>query len=414
MVPGISKDIFEFDLGISGWNLNIKRGTLTFCADATHIIDEAKINFETADGKQSFNISEDEPFILQEFSNYKNASLKIIFEKGFLEQGSFVLYWFGNILYVLLLLAPGLLAFITVIYCYVLWNKYGKDPKGPFVTQYAPPKGVTPAFAMCVLDRDKKKHYDFDYFFITLSHLVMKGYISVTEYQGKVCVTSLKGDDYSELIDEDKLIYKSLFLYSPKLILDGRNITYMYNAISLLIDRLDKKRESFFRHNLWYMTVPAALTFCSVFFDFFAFLFLSDMKIYAIFCFIISLTAFVLFLKFIDNVTPEFQKLYCKIMGFKQYLEIAEQGRIKFSNPFEKERIFCDYLAYAYAFGIGKGLVKMFPAHFSYTLVASLNCMTANRTVMFNVFQSKIYHNERSYLSSGSSLIRTVMRMRRK
>ncbi len=88
--------------------------------------------------------------------------------------------------------------------------------------------------------------------------------------------------------------------------------------------------------------------------------------------------------------------------------------RIEFSNPFEKDRIFCDYLAYAYAFGIGKGLVKMFPAHFSYTLVASLNCMTANRTLMFNVFQSKIYHNKRSHFSSGSSLIRTIMKMRRK
>lgn len=406
MAPGISKDTLNFDLNLSGWNLEISQGYLFFTAESTHVINKAKITLKTADGKQSFDIEEDVPFLLTEnFKKYKNVSLKIVFEKGFLEESSLLVYWFKNLLYNFIFFGPFLLTFIIVVYCYVLWKKYGEDPKGPFVTEYAPPEGVTPAFAMCVLDRNKEKHYNFDYFFITLSHLIMKGYVSVTEYKSKVCVTALKGDDATGLIDEDKIIYKNLFMYSPKIILDGRNKMYMYNALSALVDRLEMKRAALFQHNLWHMIVPATLTFFSFFF-----ILISEgvMKVWAILCFLISFAAFAIFLKFIDNVTPEFKKLYCKIMGFKQYLETAEQGRIEFSNPFEKERVFCDYLAYAYAFGIGKGLVKLFPAHFQSSLVASLNCMTMNKTMIFDTIHNGI--NEQMVQASSIKGVEHNMR----
>ena len=362
-------------------------GTIIVDANISHIINKSQIIFKQKNKKIPFEIQEGKSFPITDALNKNfDVSLDLVFEGGSFESSTIATKTFFKLINIL----PVLNLFLLILYSYILWNKYGKDPKGPFVTEYAPPKNVTPAFAKYILNR--REPPNFYYFIITLISLVMKKYIKITEVKGQVFVTSLKGSDSSDLVEEDKIIYDSLFAYSPEIVLDNRNAVYIYNAISALFNRLETKREQFFTHNIWYTMIPNCLLLVSIGLPF---AFSGAMRGFAIICFFIAVVVYACFLATIDNVAPQYQKLYCQIMGFKQYLEIAESGRIALSNPFDKERLFCDYLPYAYAFGIGKGLIKMFPAQFDWSLVASVNFIARDKTnIMLNDimgFYSKKY-----------------------
>ena len=350
------KDVFKFDLNLSDWSYNFKQGTILFKVDGNHINKNTLIKI---DGKP-FHAEEGKELILTPYLD-KNISVDLSFEKGFFDSYSFLFRYLRNFLNIL----PVLVMLFMLIYCYFIWSKYGKDPKGPFVTEYDPPREITPAFAKYILNRQEP--IDFSYVTITLINLAMKGYIKISKYKGEICCTSLKGADYYDLTEEDKIIYENLFAYSPQLVLDNTSATYIQNAFKKMIDRMMVKGEDFFRANVYQMSIPLGILLLS-----FLVIFTSQNQFasyIAKFCFGVSLVSFGLLFRFIDNINPKYTKLYCRLMGFRQYMLIAEQGRVHFSNPFDKERLFCDYLPYAYAFGMEKRLIAKFKKEFDERII---------------------------------------------
>ncbi|MBQ2312553.1 MAG: DUF2207 domain-containing protein [Elusimicrobiaceae bacterium] len=350
------KDYFKFDLQLSDWSYKFKQGTLSFKVDGNHIINNTVIKIDNT----IYHVEEDREYILTPFLN-KNIFLDFSFEGGFFDSYSVVFHNLRNMLNIL----PIFVTLFMIIYCYFVWRKYGKDPKGPFVTEYEPPKDITPAFAKYILNRQEP--IDFSYVTITLINLAMKGYIKISKYKGQICCTSLKGTNYSELVEEDKIIYENLFAYSPNLILDNTSATYIQNAFKKMVDRMVVKGEDFFHANVYQMSIPLGILLLS-----FLVIYTSQNQFatyVAKFCFGISLVSFGLLFMFINNISPQYVKSYCRLMGFRQYMLIAEQGRVHFSNPFDKERLFCDYLPYAYAFGMEKQLIAKFKKEFDERII---------------------------------------------
>ena len=62
----------------------------------------------------------------------------------------------------------------------------------------------------------------------------------------------------------------------------------------------------------------------------------------------------------IRNVTPQGQTLFELIKGFKKYMKTAEIHRVAASDPTETERIFCDYLPFAFALGLSNQWIEKF------------------------------------------------------
>ena len=58
------------------------------------------------------------------------------------------------------------------------------------------------------------------------------------------------------------------------------------------------------------------------------------------------------FVHLINNLMYEGAVLRDELDAFKRYMTIAERDRVAFSNPSVAGRVFCDYLPYAYAFGM--------------------------------------------------------------
>ncbi len=350
------KDVFKFDLNLSDWSYKFKQGTLSFKVDGSHVNKDTLLKVD----EKFFSAEEGKELILTPFLD-KNILVYLSFEEGFFDSYSVAFHHLRNLLNIL----PIFVMLVMLICCYFVWRKYGKDPKGPFVTEYEPPRDITPAFAKYILHRQEP--IDFSYVTITLINLAMKGYIKISKYKGQICCTSLKGTNYSELVEEDKIIYENLFAYSPTLVLDNTNATYIQNAFKKMIDRMIVKGEDFFRANVYQMSIPLGILLLS-----FLVIYTSQNQFatyVAKFCFGISLVSFGLLFMFIDNISPQYIKSYRRLMGFRQYMLIAEQGRVHFSNPFDKERLFCDYLPYAYAFGMEKQLIAKFKKEFDERII---------------------------------------------
>ncbi|MBR3899734.1 MAG: DUF2207 domain-containing protein [Elusimicrobiaceae bacterium] len=49
-----------------------------------------------------------------------------------------------------------------------------------------------------------------------------------------------------------------------------------------------------------------------------------------------------------------------EIEGFKQYLSVAESRRVSASDPLDPQKIFCDYLPYAFALGVESEWIESF------------------------------------------------------
>lgn len=353
------EDHFKWVVEADNLPYNPQSGTVTFKTIGNPTLKKGQIIFDNKKEQVAYDLKENFAFSINPVFKMKGVrvSLDLAFEEGFFESTSTVNYLLKTgasaSLKGIAFIVPFGVMFAMVIYSFILWNKYGKDPKGPFVTEYAPPKGITPAFAKFLVK--KKSFLDFSYFIITLIHLSLNKYIEITTYKGEVCIKSLKGPDSSGLEEEDKIIYESLFAYSPEIVLNKANKGYVSNAIKLLFNRIIVKGENYFTPNYRYAIVPAALLMASFML---LLAFKGIMLVCAAACFLICLITFVLFMMTIDNISPRYKKVYCKLMGFKQYMDIAEKGRVHFSDPLDEQRLFCDNLAYAYAFGMEERIIR--------------------------------------------------------
>ena len=349
----LKEDRFKWDLALYNLPYKFDDGSVTFKVEGYPTIKKSKIIFIHPDAVMPFDLEEGFKFpIFTAFEKKLNVTLDISFEKGFFQNTAIDETLLKGFLQPLFNLSPILIMIFMIFYCYFTWRKYGKDPTGPFVTEYNPPRGITPAFAKFLLNR--KRALDFSHFIITLIHLSLNKYIEITSYKGDVCIKSLKDTNSNGLVEEDKIIYDSLFAYSPQIVLNKENSIYVSNAIRAMFQRILVKGEEYFTPNYWYAALPTALLVGSFFL---LFAFRGKMLGLAAICFIVCLVAFSLFMMLIDNVSPRYRKVYCQLMGFKQYMKIAEEGRVHFSDPLDEQRLFCDYLAYAYAFGMEERII---------------------------------------------------------
>ena len=67
-----------------------------------------------------------------------------------------------------------------------------------------------------------------------------------------------------------------------------------------------------------------------------------------------------LFAHLVNNLMLNGVILRDELAAFKKYMTVAERGRTALSDPMAAGKIFCDYLPYAYAFGMESKWFKKF------------------------------------------------------
>lgn len=76
--------------------------------------------------------------------------------------------------------------------------------------------------------------------------------------------------------------------------------------------------------------------------------------------FIISMWGLSFYNTLIRNVTPMGKDIFEHIAGFKKYMKTAETYRVSASDPIETEKIFCNYLPFAFALGMENQWIEKF------------------------------------------------------
>lgn len=343
---------------------------------------------------------------------------------------------------------------ILVVYTLGTWLKRGRDPYYLAIPQTNPPKNVSPAFAYYLYN----EMADAKLLSCIILDLVMKGYIKIeTEGKGlftKVVLTRKKragGDALKDYLPpEEELLIERLFDYSGSCVLDrsDANLSIRFEDIRNLIEnRFIIRRNPYVIGNqrytiiaiilvlalgilpsLFYATplitfvnicfvlsfviitgmvhnpykkVIAIIVNTIVFFGFFTFFGLFRGFHYEGFSvtqllLLIGLLIVSFYTSLIRNVTPEGKKLFEELNGFRKYLRTAEIYRIYASNPTEAERVFCEYLPYAFAMELHNPWIAKFSSNVSRAAINQVIASMGSMYVVSHTLTDIIY----SYLNN--------------
>ncbi|MCL2887872.1 MAG: DUF2207 domain-containing protein [Elusimicrobia bacterium] len=300
--------------------------------------------------------------------------------------------------YILLFLA-------LVIYSFIKWKKICKNPYETVVAEYAPPKDVSPAFMRTVI----RKNPDQKAFCAAMISLAMKGKITITQnkmdfLQSTDTFLNKVDDNTDNMFPEERGIME--MINSSPFKISEANYGLISKAMSAVEKYLKEGLKPYVTKNAKPIIVHASIILCMllpIFFlnpIFFAatviglalwsylYLFVNKLLGCILIIFfgplwlmlisgiaymatmlgfvppvitVLSIICFIIYGSVIMNIyTEPGRVLVNQINGFKLYMSTAEEGRVAVSDPTDAERIFADYLPYAFALDMENQWFKKF------------------------------------------------------
>ncbi|MBL7726386.1 MAG: DUF2207 domain-containing protein [Dinghuibacter sp.] len=261
------------------------------------------------------------------------------------------------------LLLP-LLALLFGLYNYFMWWRVGRDPRpGTIIPEYYPPKGLSPAamgyihnqgfdnrlVAATITDWAVKKYITIDVtrkgFLFKKNVYKIKDGPAKAQYPGYHDYAS-DSEDLENTTIQRGTYNKSLgdFCKSLKTDLEGRYKATRKNFF-----------KGFFVLNNWYMAPGNLLTTLGFFYILFGVFTRPGMWnpwhiLYFAGGIVLCIWVQVVFYKLIKAYTPEGRKVMDQVEGFKMFLTAADEQRINFVNPPEKNlQLYETYLPFAIA-----------------------------------------------------------------
>ncbi len=339
---------------------------------------------------------------------------------------------------------------LFILYCVITWIKVGIDPTYTIVPQYDLPKDISPALVYYEsIYRDNsnagpnKRNYALS---CAILNLAMKKYIQIKEENGIITLSRQKNET-QDLPREEQIIMEDLFKDKPEHILHreidpscGEKLEKISSEISSYLSRrmlgYRKHHDTYKLFAFLFVLALGIIPFifdgsgmfvvnmfiiiflfpilgcCSLLLRFCAFLIITAIIIFGtpfsetVFCetlFLLSMFAILYYSYLIPNVTPAGKEFYALLKGFKKYMKTAEWQRAQASNPLDTERIFCDFLPYAFAMGIHNQWIKKFTGILSEATISEYierlgGTYTITRGLRENIRDSMPIH-----YSSGSS-----------
>jgi uncharacterized membrane protein YgcG len=258
-----------------------------------------------------------------------------------------------------------LIPILVFIVCFIIWWKFGKDPKAPeaIVPEYDAPKNLSP-IELGMLHTDGRLKNEF----ITaeIINLAVKGIITIAEVENDFLFFHRK--DYqlartenigleNSLNPAQKIIFGNIFKYGNRVMLSQLKKERFFSClkdVEKAVEGILEENNLMAKESLWlrntFHSVGAVLlllaifVFGRIFNDFFWIL-----------IFIASGIIILIFGFFMPRRTIEGAQINWEIDGFKLYMKTAEKYRSQF---YEKENIFEKLLPYAIVFGITELWIK--------------------------------------------------------
>ncbi len=256
---------------------------------------------------------------------------------------------------------------LTLLFAYYIpvWQRHGKDPdEGVIVTRYEPPKGFSPASLRYI----RQMYYDDKAMTAAIVNLAVKGYLQIKKQGSTHSVRKLVADARRAPLaaGEDEL-YVALFSEGDVVTLKQDNHELLGRARSAhKASLMSDYKQKYFRTNgalnipaIAIVVVATSLALAAG----------NGPGILVIATIILMFLTMVFFAIIMKRPTMRGRQLLDEMLGFKDYLEIAEKEELNLRNPPEKTpELFETYLPFALALGVDQQWSERFAS-----LLASLH-----------------------------------------
>ena len=246
----------------------------------------------------------------------------------------------------------GLLAYYVPV-----WKRYGKDPEeGVLVTRYEPPEGFSPASLRYI----RQMYYDNEVMTSAVVNLAVKGYLRINDLGSKHTLFKLEpGTDAPAMAAGEKELYEALFEEDKRVVLEQDNHTLLGGAKSAHRESLKQDyKQHYFQTNVL-LNIPAVLIVLGS--TLLAFVIGGAPSFTVIGVVVAMFLTMAFFAIIMKRPTLRGRKILDQMLGFKDYLEIAEKDEMNLRNPPEKTpQLFEAYLPFALALGVEQDWAEKF------------------------------------------------------
>jgi uncharacterized membrane protein YgcG len=256
-------------------------------------------------------------------------------------------------------------AIVLLVYYFFTWKKYGRDPEqGTIIPQFEPPKGFFPADVGYVLKQQFEPHLFAATLIDAAVHKQLKievdkkgwlikkpvyNFMALENETGASSVTNGRyGFDISRIYGQSAERGK----YNPLLKTLQEAVESSLKNRYLIRSRSGRNTSGLFSLNTGYITIGLLLLIASAIggFVFLTHNFSIVLLLISLILFLIMVITHIVFAKIMSAYTNEGRKAADHILGFKMYLQQAEQRMFDQLTPPEKTLdLFEKYLPYAVA-----------------------------------------------------------------
>jgi uncharacterized membrane protein YgcG len=247
-------------------------------------------------------------------------------------------------------LLAAVIGYLLLLAYYVpVWRTYGRDPEeGVIVTRYKPPQGFSPASLRYI----QQMYYDNKVMTAAIVNLAVKGYVEINTQGGLHWLTMKTPDDPKPaMAPGEKELYIGLFKTQNKIELDNANHKVLGKARGAHKKSLQADyNKKYFKTNAM-LNIPAVMIVLGTLLV--AFNIGRGVTPLVIAMVVLSFLTMALFAFIMRAPTLRGRKLLDEMLGFKEFLEIAEKDELNLRNPPEKTpHLFETLLPFALALGV--------------------------------------------------------------
>jgi hypothetical protein len=284
-------------------------------------------------------------------------TIVVMWPKGFVKEPTAVdraTWILKDNLNLLIVLAgyAGLLA-----YSIPVWRRYGKDPdEGVLVTRYEPPEGFSPASLRYI----RQMYYDNKTMTAAIVSLAVKGYLRINDLGSEHTLFKLEpGPDAPALATGEAELYEALFKDGKRVVLEQDNHALLGAARRAHKASLgeDYKKHYFQLNGL--LNIPAIAIVLAA--AALALLLGGRPSLTVMAAIVVMFLTVAFFAIIMKRPTLRGRKVLDEMLGFRDYLEVAEKDEMNLRNPPEKTpELFEAYLPFALALGVEQDWAEKF------------------------------------------------------
>ena len=252
----------------------------------------------------------------------------------------------------------AVLGFVLLLAYYIpVWRKEGKDPEqGVIITRYDPPKDFSPASLRYI----RQMYYDDKVMTAAIVNLAVKGYLTIKEKSASHSISKVASGALRPLLAAgEKELYDALFSEGDVVTLKQDNHKLLGEARSKHSESLKVDyKQTYFRTN-GLLNIPAIIIVLAS--TGLALVTGNEPTMLVIATIILNFLSMSFFAIIMKRPTLRGRKLLDEMLGFKDFLEIAEKDELNLRNPPEKTPdLFEAYLPYALALGVDQQWAERF------------------------------------------------------